>query len=208
MKQEPELSALAVKIGDLSDEKPTLSFAGLLRQLRTTARLTQEELARAAGLSPRSISDLERGVNRTARKETALLLADALGVDDRVRTAFVAAARGRAPVSEVRAAMDSLRTAASTARPKAFPQIEPLPTRDEINLARLIDAVTAAAAVYGEALAELAAGATSCQLTLTGRGDGPESARVVLSPRHRRQCTQYTARFRTSSLRTSRCLNR
>jgi transcriptional regulator with XRE-family HTH domain len=58
--------------------EPLLSFAGLLRQFRTEARLTQEELAEAAGLSPRSVSDLERGINRTARKDTAALLADAL----------------------------------------------------------------------------------------------------------------------------------
>jgi transcriptional regulator with XRE-family HTH domain len=49
------------------DERSGLSFAGLLRQLRAEARLTQEELAAAAGLSPRSVSDLERGINRTAR---------------------------------------------------------------------------------------------------------------------------------------------
>ena len=61
-------------------EQPALGFAGLLRQLRAEARLTQEELAEAAGLSPRSVSDLERGINRTARKDTALLLADALGL--------------------------------------------------------------------------------------------------------------------------------
>ena len=41
--------------------EPALSFAGLLRRLRTEARLTQEELAGEAGLSPRSVSDLERG---------------------------------------------------------------------------------------------------------------------------------------------------
>ena len=35
-------------------------------------RLTQEELAEAAGLSPRSVSDLERGIDRTARKDTAV----------------------------------------------------------------------------------------------------------------------------------------
>ena len=52
-------------------EQPALGFAGLLRQLRAGAKLTQEELAEAAGLSPRSVSDLERGVNRTARKDTA-----------------------------------------------------------------------------------------------------------------------------------------
>jgi tetratricopeptide (TPR) repeat protein/transcriptional regulator with XRE-family HTH domain len=81
-----------------------LEFAGLLRQLRTEARLTQEELAEAAGLSPRSVSDLERGVNRTARKDTALLLADALGLAEPVRALFVAAARGRGPAAEVLAA--------------------------------------------------------------------------------------------------------
>jgi len=52
----------------------------LLRQLRAEAGLTQEELAEAAGLSPRSVSDLERGIHRTARKDTALLLAGALGL--------------------------------------------------------------------------------------------------------------------------------
>ena len=53
-------------------EQPALSFAGLLRQLRAEVRLTQEELAEAASLSPRSVSDLERGINRTAHKDTAL----------------------------------------------------------------------------------------------------------------------------------------
>ena len=48
-------------------EHLVLGFGGLLRQLRTRAGLTQEELAEAAGLSPRSVSDLERGVNRAAR---------------------------------------------------------------------------------------------------------------------------------------------
>ena len=52
-------------------EQAAMSFAGLLRQLRAEALLTQEELAEAARLSPRSVSDLERGVNRTARKDTA-----------------------------------------------------------------------------------------------------------------------------------------
>jgi DNA-binding XRE family transcriptional regulator len=80
------------------------SFARLLRQLRADALLTQEELAHAAGLSPRSISDLERGINRTARKDTALLLARALGLAGHVRELFVAAALGRVPAVEVPAA--------------------------------------------------------------------------------------------------------
>ena len=80
-------------------EEPALRFAGLLRQLRSEARLTQEELAEAASLSPRSVSDLERGINLTAHKETAMLLAGALGLADPVRALFVAAARGRAPAA-------------------------------------------------------------------------------------------------------------
>lgn len=85
-------------------EEPALNFGGLLRQLRTEARLTQEELAEAARLSPRSVSDLERGISRTARKDTAGLLADALGLTVPVRELFVAAARGRTPTAEVLAA--------------------------------------------------------------------------------------------------------
>src|SRR5580704_11849085 len=86
-------------------EQPALGFAGLLRLLRAEARLTQEELAKAAGLSPRSVSDLERGINRTARKDTAELLAGALGLAGPVRAVFVAAARGRAPAAQVLAAV-------------------------------------------------------------------------------------------------------
>src|SRR5579859_4356111 len=82
-------------------EQPAPGFAGLLRQLRAEAGLTQEELARAAGLSSRSVSDLERGINRTARKDTAVLLAGALGLAEPVRALFVAAARGFVPAAEV-----------------------------------------------------------------------------------------------------------
>jgi transcriptional regulator with XRE-family HTH domain len=81
--------------------EPELSFAGLLRQLRAEAKLTQEELAEATGLSHRSVSDLERGVSRTAHKDTGVLLADALSLPGPVRELFVAAARGKAPASDV-----------------------------------------------------------------------------------------------------------
>jgi transcriptional regulator with XRE-family HTH domain len=88
-------------------EQPGLSFAGLLRQLRTEAKLTQEELAEAAGLSPRSVSDLERGISRTARKDTAVLLAGALGLAGSAGELFVAAARGKAPAADALAAVRS-----------------------------------------------------------------------------------------------------
>lgn len=79
----------------MSDPR-VVSFARMLKQLRVAAGFTQEELAEASGVATRSISDLERGVNRTARKDTTRLLADALRIDGQVRAAFEAAARGRA----------------------------------------------------------------------------------------------------------------
>ncbi|HEV3294533.1 MAG TPA: helix-turn-helix transcriptional regulator, partial [Streptosporangiaceae bacterium] len=90
-------------------EQLALGFGGLLRRLRTEAWLTQEELAEAAGLSPRSISDLERGVNLTARKDTARLLADALHLFGPARAQFEAVARGRA-VPDWAGAAAALRT--------------------------------------------------------------------------------------------------
>src|SRR5690242_17318944 len=102
-------------------ELSVLEFAGLLRQLRTEAKMTQEELAEAARVSPRSISDLERGVNRTARKDTAELLAGALGLAEPTRAVFVAAARGRVPAAEVLAAVRGQASAASEAQPDESP---------------------------------------------------------------------------------------
>src|SRR6266480_3994140 len=86
--------------------EPALSFAGLLRQLRAEAKLTQEELAAAAGVSPRSVSNLERGINRTAHKDTAVLLAGALGLTGPTEELFVAAARGHVPAAQVLAAAE------------------------------------------------------------------------------------------------------
>jgi tetratricopeptide (TPR) repeat protein/transcriptional regulator with XRE-family HTH domain len=117
--------------------EPALSFAGLLRQFRAQARLTQEELAEAAGLSPRSVSDLERGVNRTARKDTAVLLADALSLAGEVRLLFVLAARGRAPAAEVLAARRDGAAEGSVAATRSLPRDTASFTGREPELARL-----------------------------------------------------------------------
>jgi tetratricopeptide (TPR) repeat protein/transcriptional regulator with XRE-family HTH domain len=87
-------------------EQNAPGFAGLLRELRADVRLTQEELATAAGLSTRTVSDLERGITQTAHQDTARLLAEALGLTALVRTLFIAAARGRLPASHVLAARE------------------------------------------------------------------------------------------------------
>jgi len=78
----------------MTDQSPQ-ACGGLLRRLRTRAQLTQRELAKMATLSTRTVSDLERGINRTARTTTAELLADALDLAGPERALFMAAARGR-----------------------------------------------------------------------------------------------------------------
>jgi predicted ATPase/transcriptional regulator with XRE-family HTH domain len=56
------------------------AFGALLRRYRTAAGLTQEALAERAGLSARGISDLEREIIRTPRRDTLQLLLDALAL--------------------------------------------------------------------------------------------------------------------------------
>ncbi len=75
--------------------EPPITFAGLLRKLRTEGRLTQEELAEASGVRPRTVSDLERGVATSPQRETIRRLADALKLTGLVRAQFEAVARGR-----------------------------------------------------------------------------------------------------------------
>ncbi len=87
-----------------------VSFSGLLRRLRTQEQLTQEELASAASLSRRAVSDLERGVATTPQRETVRLLADALRLIGPARAEFEATARGRPPIRrpDAAAALHSL----------------------------------------------------------------------------------------------------
>src|SRR5215217_3277423 len=68
-------------------------FGVLLRRYRTAAGLTQEELAERAGLSPRGISDLERGARRTPHLPTVRMLADALDLVPADRQALLVAGR-------------------------------------------------------------------------------------------------------------------
>jgi tetratricopeptide (TPR) repeat protein/transcriptional regulator with XRE-family HTH domain len=70
-------------------------FAGVLREQRVGAGLTQQDLADAAGLSLRTVSDLERGLSATPQRETVRQLGDALHLIGGERTRFETAARGR-----------------------------------------------------------------------------------------------------------------
>lgn len=71
------------------------TFGEVLRDERVGAGLTQEQLAERASLSARAISDLERGVKRTPRRQTVELLARALHLSPAGRTALADAPRSR-----------------------------------------------------------------------------------------------------------------
>jgi tetratricopeptide (TPR) repeat protein/transcriptional regulator with XRE-family HTH domain len=118
----------------------------LLRQLRAEARLTQEELAEAASLSPEAVSALERGIHRTAHKDTAVLLAGALGLPEQVRIVFVAAARGKARAADVLATRQRAALGVFQAAPtRALPRDNSHFTGRQAELADLMEALAAAA---------------------------------------------------------------
>jgi transcriptional regulator with XRE-family HTH domain len=76
-------------------DTPFQAFGEVLRRLRASAGLTQEEVAERAGVSARSIGDIERGVSRVPQKQTVSLLADALKLTGEARVAFEVSARSR-----------------------------------------------------------------------------------------------------------------
>ena len=130
-------------------EQPELGFAGLLRQLRARAGLTQEDLAEAAGVSPRSVSDLERGIHATAHKDTALLLAGALGLAEPARALFVAAARGHGPAAGMLAARQDAAAGAFAAATRGLPRDIAAFTGRQAELAQLMGTLTTVAAGGG-----------------------------------------------------------
>ena len=60
------------------------SLGARLRRLRQKARLTQQQLATAAGLAITSLAQIERGAGGDPRLSTLLALAGTLGVDPAV----------------------------------------------------------------------------------------------------------------------------
>lgn len=74
-------------------ESKSPTFGALLQHYRQQAGLTQEGLAERAGISVRGLSDLERGVNATPRRDTLGLLLDALALAPQQRDVLLQAAR-------------------------------------------------------------------------------------------------------------------
>jgi tetratricopeptide (TPR) repeat protein/DNA-binding XRE family transcriptional regulator len=132
------------------------ALAALLRELRADAGLTQEELAEAAQLSVRTISDLERGVYPTARKETARLLADALCLTDESRVEFEAVARGRQPGKQAGTRPGASGPGGAAAAIRTLPRDIGSFTGREAELAELVLAATAGGVVGIRAIGGMA----------------------------------------------------
>ncbi len=69
------------------------TFASLLKRHRDAAGLTQEELAERAKLGVRTISNLERGINKTPYRSTVRRLAEALKLSEGASNELAASAR-------------------------------------------------------------------------------------------------------------------
>jgi transcriptional regulator with XRE-family HTH domain len=151
-------------------EPTALTFGELLKHSRADAGLTQEELAEAAGVSARSISDLERGLYQRPRKDTVRLLADALALTGEARTGFEAAARGLRPQTRPEARV----VAAAT---RMLPRDSASFTGREAELNELTEAVAGAidrpgvVGIY--AIGSFPTARFSCPCTGTRRGNSP-----------------------------------
>jgi transcriptional regulator with XRE-family HTH domain len=127
-------------------------FGQLLRRLRVAAGLSQQGLAEAAGVATRTVSDLERGINLTARRDTARLLADALGLTDADRADFEARARGHGPLSGELADGDSAGSELAgeeAGAPRSLPRDIASFTGRDSELRLLAEAVADAGGVVG-----------------------------------------------------------
>ncbi|MFB6719330.1 tetratricopeptide repeat protein [Kribbella sp. NPDC056345] len=104
-------------------------FGALLREHRQLARLSQEELAHRAGLSPKAISLLERAARKHPRRQTidAIVNALELGADDHAK--FLKAARRN-------------RTAAGRGHESQLPQLTAAFTGREGELRAVIEALS------------------------------------------------------------------
>ena len=112
----------------------SLDFGPILRRYRLDAGLTQEELAEQARLSPRAISDLERGARRAPRRDTVALLVEALHLAPEDRTTLEgAASAARRKGAATPDASDTLRASASASTPGiALPRpLTPLVGREQ-----------------------------------------------------------------------------
>src|SRR5688572_14420492 len=76
-----KISRRGLGVEGVPDSSNRASFSEVLRSLRIKSGLTQGELADRARLSPRTISDLERGRRTRAYESTVRMLSDAMALE-------------------------------------------------------------------------------------------------------------------------------
>src|SRR4051812_9837091 len=99
------------------------SLSGLLKDFRFAAGLTQETLAERAGVSARTVSDLERGLILSPHRDTVERLVEALALSADQQTLLegvVSRARGPAPPAAFTAQADSAPNGTAH-QPRALP---------------------------------------------------------------------------------------
>lgn len=89
----PKVAKLGSTVKDLERPSRLSRFGALLRLHRLAAGLSQEALAERARMSSNGVGALERGYRRAPRRQTLVLLVDALRLDDHDREQFELAAR-------------------------------------------------------------------------------------------------------------------
>jgi predicted ATPase/transcriptional regulator with XRE-family HTH domain len=148
------------------------TFGQTLRHYRLAAGLSQQELAEAAGLSVRGISDLERGARTTPRLETVRLLGEALGLDDEARSHLIAAARPEVAAQSPEAG--GTPAVKQTSPPRSlFVRSLPIPPTRLVGRGTEVDTI-----------AELFRGERTRLVTLTGQG-GIGKSRLALEVAHK-----------------------
>ncbi len=147
------------------------AFARRLRDFRTAAGLTQEELAGRAGLSPNAIGALERGQRRRPYPHTVRALADGLGLGEEERASLLATVPGR-PEAATRVPEGSPAADPPAASPAASPAALPYPATSLVGRGRELGEV-----------AGLLAQPEVRLLTLTGTGGVGKTRLAVESAR-------------------------
>ena len=113
-------------------------MAELLRSFRSAARLSQETLAERAGLSSRTVSDIETGFARSPRLVTVMLLAEALGLSEADRARLQAAGRRRGTSEPAPVPASAIREVTLVGRDAEVEEIAALVGRDDVRLVTLV----------------------------------------------------------------------
>ncbi len=123
-----------------------------LKKLRLAAGITQEELAERAGISARTVSDVERGLRTVVHRDTARRLATALELGDEQRREFDAVARGRSAIPLPAASTGDLPTVPTPliGRSREVEAIGTVLRAADVRLLTLNDPATQALVIAGQ----------------------------------------------------------